>query len=100
MEQNLGFKQQLSQQQKLSYQMIQSISLLNLPSVELCEAIYNEVEKNPACFCGDAGVCTDAECYRLRARSSRHPEQSSEIGLSFHRQWHHHQKGSEKSSGI
>ena len=48
MEQNLGFKQQLSQQQKLSYQMIQSISLLNLPSVELCEAIYNEVEKNPA----------------------------------------------------
>ena len=29
MEQNLGFKQQLSQQQKLSYQMIQSISLLN-----------------------------------------------------------------------
>ena len=48
MEQNLGFKQQLSQQQKLSYQMIQSISLLNLPSVELCEVIYNEVEKNPA----------------------------------------------------
>ena len=48
MEQNLGFKQQLSQQQKLSYQMIQSISLLNLPSVELSEKIYEEVEKNPA----------------------------------------------------
>ena len=48
MEQNLGFKQQLSQQQKLSYQMIQSINLLSIPTIELSEKIYEEVEKNPA----------------------------------------------------
>lgn len=48
MEQNLSFTQQLSQQQKLSQQMVQAISLLSISTNELSEVIYNEVEKNPA----------------------------------------------------
>ena len=48
MEQNLSFTQQLSQQQKLSQQTIQAINLLSVPTLELSEKIYEEVEKNPA----------------------------------------------------
>ena len=48
MEQNLSFTQQLSQQQKLSQQTIQAINLLSIPTIELSEKIYEEVEKNPA----------------------------------------------------
>ena len=48
MEQNLSFTQQLSQQQKLSQQTIQAINLLAVPTLELSEKIYEEVEKNPA----------------------------------------------------
>ncbi len=47
MDQNLVFNQQLSQQQKLSHQMIQAVSLLSISTNELSEIIYNEVEKNP-----------------------------------------------------
>ena len=43
-----GLNQQLSQQQKLSQQMVQAISLLSISTNELSELIYNEVEKNPA----------------------------------------------------
>ena len=43
-----GLNQQLSQQQKLSQQMVQAISLLSISTNELAEVIYNEVEKNPA----------------------------------------------------
>ena len=38
----------LSQQQKLSPQMLQSINILSLPVEELRERIFEEVEKNPA----------------------------------------------------
>ena len=38
----------LSQQQKLSPQMLQSINILALPVEELRERIFEEVEKNPA----------------------------------------------------
>lgn len=48
MEQNLSFTQQLSQQQKLSQQTIQAINLLSVPTLELSEKIYEEVERNPA----------------------------------------------------
>ncbi len=48
MEQNLNFIQQLSQQQKFSQQTIQAINLLSIPTIELSEKIYEEVEKNPA----------------------------------------------------
>ena len=48
MEQNLNFTQHLSQQQKLSQQTIQAINLLSIPTIELSEKIYEEVEKNPA----------------------------------------------------
>lgn len=43
-----GLNQQLSQQQRLSQQMVQAISLLSISTNELAEVIYNEVEKNPA----------------------------------------------------
>ena len=43
-----GLTQQLSQQQRLSQQMVQAISLLSISTNELSELIYNEVEKNPA----------------------------------------------------
>ena len=43
-----GLNQQLSQQQKLSQQMVQAISLLSISTNELSEVIYNEVEKNHA----------------------------------------------------
>ena len=43
-----GLNQQLSQQQRLSQQMVQAISLLSISTNELSELIYNEVEKNPA----------------------------------------------------
>ena len=43
-----GFNQQLSQQQRLSQQMVQAISLLSISTNELSELIYKEVEKNPA----------------------------------------------------
>ena len=45
---NQGLNQQLSQQQRLSQQMVQAISLLSISTNELSELIYNEVEKNPA----------------------------------------------------
>lgn len=45
---NFSLKQQQSQQQKMSYQLIQSISLLPLSIEELREKIYEEVDKNPA----------------------------------------------------
>ena len=48
MKQNLNFTQHLSQQQKLSQQTIQAINLLSIPTIELSEKIYEEVEKNPA----------------------------------------------------
>lgn len=44
----LGVNQQMQQQMKLSPQMIQTISLMALPTTELRERIYEEVEKNPA----------------------------------------------------
>ena len=43
-----GLTQQLSQQQRLSQQMVQAISLLSISTNELSELIYKEVEKNPA----------------------------------------------------
>lgn len=45
-----GFRQQQAQKllQKMSPQMIQSISLLSMPVEELRDKIYEEVEKNPA----------------------------------------------------
>lgn len=45
---NFSLKQQQSQQQKMSYQLIQSISLLPMSVEELREKIYEEVDKNPA----------------------------------------------------
>ena len=48
MKQKLNFTQHLSQQQKLSPQTIQAINLLSIPTIELSEKIYEEVEKNPA----------------------------------------------------
>ncbi|MGP1587531.1 MAG: RNA polymerase factor sigma-54 [Treponemataceae bacterium] len=44
----LNLNQNLSQQQKLSYKMIQSINLLSEPIDQLREKILQEVEKNPA----------------------------------------------------
>ena len=43
-----GLNQQLSQQQRLSQNIVQAVSLLSISTNELSELIYNEVEKNPA----------------------------------------------------
>ena len=45
---SLSTSLRLSQQQKLSPQMLQSINILALPVEELRERIFEEVEKNPA----------------------------------------------------
>lgn len=43
-----NYTQNMQQQLRMSPQMIQSIALMSLPTEELCERIYEEVEKNPA----------------------------------------------------
>ena len=74
MEQNLSFTQQLSQQQKLSQQTIQAINLLSVPTLELSEKIYEEVEKNPALeIVKDASV----ESVSVKLNSSKHDAVSS-----------------------
>ena len=45
---NISTQQQLSQQMKLSPQMLQSLSFLAMNSLELNEYIYEEVQRNPA----------------------------------------------------
>lgn len=74
MEQNLSFTQQLSQQQKLSQQTIQAINLLSVPTLELSEKIYEEVEKNPALeIVKDASV----ESVSVKLNSSKNDAVSS-----------------------
>lgn len=74
MEQNLSFTQQLSQQQKLSQQTIQAINLLSVPTLELSEKIYEEVEKNPALeIVKDASV----ESVSIKLNSSKNDAVSS-----------------------
>ena len=74
MEQNLSFTQQLSQQQKLSQQTIQAINLLSVPTLELSEKIYEEVEKNPALeIVKDASV----ESVTVKLNSSKNDSVSS-----------------------
>ncbi|MFI3256751.1 MAG: RNA polymerase factor sigma-54 [Spirochaetales bacterium] len=43
-----NYSQKMTQQLRMSAQMIQSISLIKLSSDELCERIYEEAAKNPA----------------------------------------------------
>lgn len=74
MEQNLSFTQQLSQQQKLSQQTIQAINLLSVPTLELSEKIYEEVERNPALeIVKDASV----ESVSVKINSSKNDAVSS-----------------------
>ena len=74
MEQNLSFTQQLSQQQKLSQQTIQAINLLSVPTLELSEKIYEEVERNPALeIVKDASV----ESVSVKLNSSKNDAVSS-----------------------
>lgn len=68
MEQNLNFTQHLSQQQRLSQQTIQAISLLSIPTIELSEKIYEEAERNPALeIVKDASI----ENARIKLNSSK-----------------------------
>ena len=68
---SLSTSLRLSQQQKLSPQMLQSINILALPVEELRERIFEEVEKNKKPLAKSEHICYNI-LYDLLGLRSRH----------------------------